>query len=294
MAITVSNVSVVQGTGALVKESVLEVTFNLAADGANNGHTFTIEGQIKLANSQGTYVGGSWVTGYLHGNQPSTGISPGNNKKIIIKVPVTLNQANIPQANYANELSVQVRAKDESTSEYGAYAGLPSAMTLKANPPAVTTATMPHYIGNIGSPGPYNAVPCTLAGNDGATPTPGNPNYYRMAQNPADLADGTGTPLAFATSPTFAFLANDTDAPSPSRSKYMIRTTIPARPSNSPTMERPAINRFCRRRRPPAPGCALSDPADQRITRASESMRMAASPWTECTRPSSPPPAPSR
>ena len=200
MPITVSNVSVVQGTGALVKESVLEVTFNLAADGANNGHTFTIEGQIKLANSHGTYVGGSWVTGYLHSNQPSTGVSPGNNKKILIKVPVTLNQANIPLANYANELSVQVRAKDESTSEYSAYAGLPSAMTLKANPPAVTTATMPHYIGNIGSPGPYNAVPCTLAGNDGATPTPGNPNYYRMAQNPADLADGTGTPLAFTTS----------------------------------------------------------------------------------------------
>jgi len=167
-------------------------------------------------------------------------------------------------------------------------------MTLKANPPAVTTATMPHYIGNIGSPGPYNAVPCALAGNDGATPTPGNPNYYRMAQNPADLADGTGTPLAFSTSPTFAFLANDTDG-----TKSVSVKVYDSYYNSSPAIEfsydgTSGHQPFLQRRRPPAPGCALSDPADQRITQESESMRMAVSRWTEAPRPSSPPPAPSR
>jgi len=63
MSITVSNVVATQGTGTYAKESVLEVTFTIAADGGNTGHTFTADAQISLSGSHSPYTGGSWVLG---------------------------------------------------------------------------------------------------------------------------------------------------------------------------------------------------------------------------------------
>jgi len=209
MGITISNVSVVQGTGAYVKESVLEVSYTLAADGANAAHTFDLEAQFKL-----TTALPAWNTAYLYPNPASsdikqTSVTPGT-YKLLVRVPTSLLQAGVasPFANYTGELLVQVRAKDTTTNEYSAYAQS-AAATLKAKRPVVTTATCPQYIGGIGTPCPYNNVPLTLAGNDGVTPVPGNPAYYRASQDLSALADGLTPHSAWSTAGTFAFSSSD-------------------------------------------------------------------------------------
>src|ERR1035437_7383039 len=110
MGITISGVSIVQGTGVYVPDSVLEVSYTLAADGINLGHAFDIEAQFKLI----TALPG-WATAYLHPDESNsavvhTAIAAGAHK-VLVRVPVSLSQAGIaaPYANYANQLVVQIR-----------------------------------------------------------------------------------------------------------------------------------------------------------------------------------------
>jgi hypothetical protein len=212
MGIIVSAISVVQGTGSYVKQSVLEVTYTLAADGANADHLFDLEAQFQL-----TTALPAWNTAYLQPNPPAgdvaqTSVTPGTHK-LLIRVPTSLSQAGIasPFANYTGQLLVRVRAKDLTTNEYSAYAQNTSAVDLKANRPQMTAATMPQWIGNIGTPAPYIAVPVSLAGNDGATPTTGDPSFYRISQDLANLADGVGPHTVWEADGEFAFSYADAD-----------------------------------------------------------------------------------
>lgn len=212
MSITVSSISVVQGTGSYVMQSVLEVTYTLAADGSNADHLFDLEAQFQL-----TTALPAWHTAYLHPNPPAgdvaqTSVSPGTHK-LLIRVPTSLDQAGIasPYANYTAQLLVRVRAKDTTTNEYSAYAQNTSAVDLKAKKPQMTAATMPQWIGNIGTPVPYIAVPITLGGNDGATPTTGDPSFYRVSQDLSNLADGVGPFTVWETTGEFAFSYSDAD-----------------------------------------------------------------------------------
>lgn len=214
MGITVSNVTVVQGTGTYVKESVLEVSYTLAADGSNAAHTFDMKAQIKLSSFHP-----AWMDAYLYPTSPhpdiaQTGVTPGTHK-LLIRVPLTLSQAGITTAqlaNWTNELYVQVQAKDTTTTETSTYAQNAAAVNLKAKQPTVTTATMPHYIGGKDAPVAYTrAVAVTLAGSNSET-SPGNPSYYRLLRS-SEAATTVMLPTPWATSPAFNFSDSDASGP---------------------------------------------------------------------------------
>ena len=213
MSIAVSNVIAVQGTGNYVKESVVEVTYQVSADGTNNGHKFTMSAEFQLTSALPV-----WTPAYIHsktvtGEVEHTEINPGT-YKLLLRIPATLTQAGIaaPYNNWTSEFKVRLRAKDTTTNDYSDYAETPGAISLKAKQPAVTSARMPQYIGNLGTPSPYDSVPLTLEGNDGATPTAGSPAYWRASTNSADLADGSTLAfVAWSGNKTYRFTANDFD-----------------------------------------------------------------------------------
>lgn len=210
MAITISGVTVVQGTGTYVKESVLEVTYTLAADGVNSGHAFNLEAQISLSAFHS-----AWMPAYLYPANISpdivqTAASAGTHK-ILIRLPLTLSQSGIaPSAfdNWVAQLLVQVRAKDTTTNAYSSYAQNATPANCKAKLPTITTATMAHYIGGQYATVPYTSpVSVTLAGSNAET-SPGNPSYYRVLRS-SDLATSVVVPVAWATAPTFNFSDSD-------------------------------------------------------------------------------------
>ena len=214
MAIAVSSVSVVQGTGGYVKDSVLEVAYTISGDA---GHTYDMVVELKLTTAKPT-----WFTGYLYPTEPHTDIKQslvpaGSSKKALVRVPLSLASSSVALANYTNELLVRVKARDHATGEESAWAETTVPANLKAKVPVVSDARMPQYIGGAGVIAPfikYSAVPFTLTGNNGVTPTSGDPIKYRMSRNLADLTDGiVGGFQDWTASGTITF--NDTDANGP-------------------------------------------------------------------------------
>jgi hypothetical protein len=212
MAITVSNVSVVQGTGTYVNEPVVEVTYDLAATGGNVGHNFDVTAEFSL-----TTAHPAWATAHVHPFENATvkhtNIPVGTGLKLLVKVPQSLLDAGIasPFANYVSELLVRLKATDRTTAEVSATAQNAAAVNLKAKRPTVATSQVPHYIGGVGTPNPYTGFTLTLAGSDEAA-APANPTKYRMSQSVTDLADGSGLGFtAWAASSSISFGAGEPD-----------------------------------------------------------------------------------
>jgi len=191
MAITVSNITVVQGTGTYVDESVLEVNYTVAATGVDATGTFDMSAQLVLTTSHPAAMQ-AYLANYATAPVAQINVSPGT-YVLLIRVPATLAAGgiNAPFANYTNELVVNVMARNHAIpANVSAWAASATPISLKALQPTVTTASMAQYVGGLGATVVYNNVPVTLAATDNGTPTPGNPVYWRMDANAANLIDG--------------------------------------------------------------------------------------------------------
>ena len=193
--IEVTGLDYVQDQGTYATESVIVATGNLTANDANSGHTFDMEAQFALTSDHPAYARAVLHPKEVNGSIKHTEV-PAGSFRFLVRVPASLSGAGMALADYMDQLVIQVRAKDRATQEYSEWASSGAVISMRALRPVVTTATMPHYIGNINVnvPVQFNNVQMVVAGTRDGAPLPVRVNF-RVSMNSADLADGATTPF---------------------------------------------------------------------------------------------------
>jgi len=191
----ITGLTVAQGTGDWLTESIVEIEVTFTADGACD---LTVE--LSVDN------GSNWYDAILHSEYDGIAVAQGSDRQVAIDVNLTFAQAGFPaRGDYSNCCKVRVTATDASE-QTGTSTS--NAFSLKSLLPVLSSATMSAYIGNALA----SAAPISLSGHDGASP-PGTPTWFRanLSVSQLDTASSATFHAYGSGSVTFAFPAGTAD-----------------------------------------------------------------------------------
>lgn len=170
---SISSVTAAQGTGGIVKDSVIELVVNFTAD---NDCDFYVE--LSLDN------GSSWHDAVTHEEANGLNVTPSTTASILIDTQTCFNQGGYPARAQFSQAKVRVTATDPVQS-LSSSASTSSAFALKATIPVINSAGLPQYVGAAIA----SATSLILTGHNGNGST--LPTYFRANLSITELEEGS-------------------------------------------------------------------------------------------------------
>ena len=199
MSITLQNVAVVQGTGSIVSQPVLEVTLDIT-NSTGNPVNFTASISIN--------GGSDWHTCDLLAGYAGQGLTAGSARVFLVDMAATL-LANSALAGYnSNGATLRITGTDSVTPSNNSTV-TSSSFSLKTTVPTFSAASIPTYAGaSYTGVDAAHSIPITLTSNVGST-------QFRVAASPAQLAFGSNVSFYsfYSGHAYFAFASNESDGP---------------------------------------------------------------------------------
>ena len=174
MAVLISNLAVAQGTGVEVKESVLEVRFDLALDGANAGQAAQIYLEFREA------AAATWKGCVLHNATGSTVRAAGIGLLFLVRLHASL--GDVTPALFAG---FEVRVKATEGSDDSGWSS--QTLQVEARRPSVSDASLPPYVNQSDAQNPVSMTVTAVSGEGG------EPAYYRYAFTSSAVQPGATT-----------------------------------------------------------------------------------------------------
>jgi len=173
----INSITAVQGTGAITKQSVIQLTVN-----------FTASNNCNFAGSISLDGGDTWNNAVLHSAANGQNVAASTSATVLVDIDATFKQPSFPARGVFAATRIRLQATDPVQSLNSTLQST-SNFTIKSTLPVITGATMPQYIGSTNA----NAAALSVFSHNGDGSTA--PTMVRLNLSVSELDAGTVLPF---------------------------------------------------------------------------------------------------